>query len=128
MFRFYNSDAYPYALNWKASKATSFIDVVEHHYSDHCYVHDADNCGDGEEFLAVRDTGGETKYFLLTYSWYIDRNSEEYIFNEHEIKEIDKADTKDLVEDRDWMRVSPYASSKTKWPPIPETPKEIAHA
>jgi hypothetical protein len=128
MFRFYNSDAYPSSLNWKDSKATSFTGVVERYYRDHCYTHDADNCGDGTEFLAVRETGGETKYFLLSFSWYIDRNSEEYIINDHEITEVAKVDTKDLVEDRDWMKVSPHSYSKTKWPPIPETVKEIAHA
>ncbi len=128
MFRFYNSSDYPGNLNWKVSKGTTFEAVVERYYRDHCYVHDADNCGDEKEFIAVRSESGETRYFELKWDWYIDRNTEEYIFNNHEIIEVTKAEASNLVEDRDWMKLNRHGYNKAKWPPVPEASKESVHA
>lgn len=119
MFRYYCSAAYPTTLSWNDSSAGSFVDVVEHYYGDNCFKHDADNCGENEKFLVVRAPDGETKYFKLTYSWYMPHEGDEYIINEHEITEVKKEDTTDLVEDRDWMRVSRSYYPKIAWPPVP---------
>lgn len=93
------SNGKPHA--WKVTELTDERALIEKYWYDECWVYDADSCGDEILFFAF-DTG---KFFKLSYGWYMDYDPEWQIHNYHEIEEVSKDKTENLVADRDWLVV-----------------------
>lgn|GEM_PF-4548803 len=101
----YNTDK-RIAKCWLQTEAESALDVVSKYYHKECFVWDADVCGDGKIFFAVKAVDSdEIEYFELNYDWYIETEPEWEVVNGWDIVKVNKDACPPITGDRDWMKV-----------------------
>lgn len=86
---------------WKSTRETDERKVIDAYFNDHIKIWDADNCGEVICYFAF-DTGTT---FKLSYSWWCDYGSDEYIKDEVVVEEIERATAIGICADRDWMNL-----------------------
>lgn len=84
--------------------AATAVQAVEKYVDDHIRIYDADECGDQTQYFAVA-SDGQTSYYRVVYSWYIDWNPEWQLIDSVEIEQVTNDQTWGLIGDRDWINV-----------------------
>lgn len=103
-----NSGRSGYYKKWNDSKFSNIPNLMDFLVGELVQIYDADQAGNKDLFIRVKNDAGEESWYVIEYYWYIESDPEWNIVDGYNVNRIDPGDIPKharsrLIGDRDWI-------------------------